>query len=417
MAHFGLVCPPGTSHVTGFTTLARELCRRGHRATVFNILDVESLAKKEGVAFHPLGVKEHPLGSLKEFAKKFSELHGMASMRMGFAIARKEIATLLDEAPDAMRAAGVTAIIVDQGQPAGSTIAERLGVPFITLCNACPADRDPDVPIALLDWGPARSWLGRLRNRAAYRLFDLAATPIRSKINSYRKAWGMKRLRSLYDTFSPLLELAQLTAEFDFPRRSLPPQFHYIGLFRRTNSASVPFPFDRLDGRPMIYASLGTVRRDSQGVLRMLAEACSGLDVQLVISLGGTGDSTSFSDLPNPPLVVDYAPQLAVLERAKLTVCHAGVNTVLESFTWGVPVLAVAHSSDQFGIAARLELSGAGARIALKQLSVAYLRGLVGRVLSEPSFAERARAMRASLERAGGEKRAADLIEEKLGKA
>ena len=33
---------------------------------------------------------------------------------------------LLEEAPDAMRATGVTALLVDQGQPAGSTIAERL---------------------------------------------------------------------------------------------------------------------------------------------------------------------------------------------------------------------------------------------------------------------------------------------------
>ena len=38
MHHFGLICPPGTSHVTALTGIARELCRRGHRATVFNIL-------------------------------------------------------------------------------------------------------------------------------------------------------------------------------------------------------------------------------------------------------------------------------------------------------------------------------------------------------------------------------------------
>ena len=65
MAHFGLVCPPGTSHVTGLTTVARELCGRGHRATVFNILDVEALAEREGVGFRPLGVQDHPKGAFK----------------------------------------------------------------------------------------------------------------------------------------------------------------------------------------------------------------------------------------------------------------------------------------------------------------------------------------------------------------
>ena len=239
---------------------------------------------------------------------------------------------------------------------------------------------------------------------------------MRRKINSYRKTWGLKPLRSLYETFSPLLELAQQTTDFDFHRR-VPPHFNYIGLIRRAGSSGVPFPFERLDGRPMVYASLGTVRTDDQGVFRMLAEACSGLNVQLVITLGGKGDLASYADLPGAPVVVNYVPQLALLERAALTVCHSGNNTVLESLACGVPVVAVPLNGDQYGVAARLRHSGAGERIELNQLSAQSLRETVGRVLSDPSFAARARAVSASLAQAGGERRAADLIEQKLGKA
>ena len=201
MSHFGLVCPPGTSHVTGLTTIARELCRRGHRATIFNIADVEGLAQKEGMAFHPLGAKDHPKGSFAKFSEKFSHLHGMEALQFGIKIAINEIVMLLEEAPEAMRRAGVTALLIDQGQVAGSTLAERLDLPFISICNAVPFDPDIFVPPSFTSWEPPTSWLGRLRIRAAYRALDWATTPMRHKINSYRKTWGFKALHSVYDSF------------------------------------------------------------------------------------------------------------------------------------------------------------------------------------------------------------------------
>ena len=125
--HFGLLCPPGISHVTCLTAIARELGSRGHRATVFNIPDVAEIAAVEGVSFHALGAKAHPPGSFKAFADTMGGLHGIAAMRYGLKVAGAEILTLLDEAPQAMRAAGVTALLVDQGQPAGSTMRSEWG--------------------------------------------------------------------------------------------------------------------------------------------------------------------------------------------------------------------------------------------------------------------------------------------------
>jgi len=414
MHHFGLICPPGTSHVTGLTTVARELCQRGHRATVFNILDVEELAHKEAVGFHPLGVAAHPKGFFRQFSDEFRQLHGLDALRFGLKAALGEITMLLEEAPDALRAAGVTTLIVDQGQPAGSTIAERLGLPFVTICNAVPSDPDPRVPPAVTPWGPATSWSDRARIWASYRFIDMAVSPIRRRINSYRTKWSLKPLRSLYETFSPILELAQETSEFDFPRQSPPRQFHYIGLIRRAGSLDIAFPFDRLDGRPLVYGSLGTVAGDTKGIFRMLADACAPLPVQLVISLGGTGDADQYADLPGDPIVVNYAPQLTILGRAAVTVCHAGNNTVLESMACGVPVVAVPLNTDQYGVAARLVQCGAGERISLGQLDAPRLRERIAKVLSQPSYAQRARAICESLDRAGGERRAADLIEQTL---
>jgi UDP:flavonoid glycosyltransferase YjiC (YdhE family) len=50
----------------------------------------------------------------------------------------------------------------------------------------------------------------------------------------------------------------------------------------------VDFPWERLDpDRPLVYASMGTLQNGILRTFRMIAEACAGLGVQLVISLGG----------------------------------------------------------------------------------------------------------------------------------
>jgi len=77
-------------------------------------------------------------------------------------------------------------------------------------------------------------------------------------------------------------------------------------------------------------------------------------------------------------------------------------------------VIAVPLHLDQYGIAARLRHSGAVERIELKHLSAERLRTSLNRLMKDPSYKARAQTLRQSLDRAGGQRRAADLIEQVL---
>ena len=59
--------------------------------------------------------------------------------------------------------------------------------------------------------------------------------------------------------------------------------------------------------------------------------------------------------------------QLEILQKATLTITHAGMNTTLECLSNAVPMVAIPIANDQPGVAARIAWTGAGAAIPLKR--------------------------------------------------
>ena len=122
---------------------------------------------------------------------------------------------------------------------------------------------------------------------------------------------------------------------------------------------------------------MGTLQNGVLRTFRVIAEACAGLDLQLVISLGGGQDPALLGDLPGDPVVVGYAPQLELVRRSALTISHGGLNTALESLARGVPMVVLPVAYDQPGVGARVEWSGVGRSIPVGRLTVDRLRDAV----------------------------------------
>jgi MGT family glycosyltransferase len=241
--------------------------------------------------------------------------------------------------------------------------------------------------------------------------------PVLRTVATYRKKWNLPPLKSSDDSFSRILQISQQPAELDFPRKNLPNWFHYVGPFRNASGQVISFPWEKLNGRPLVYASLGTLQNGKEQIFRCFAEACLGFNVQLVITHGGGLTQVQASSLPGSPIVVSYAPQLEVLARARLTLTHAGLNTVLDSLSCGVPTIAVPITYEQPAIASRVCWSGSGEVIPFRRLTVQKLRSSIEKVLEDSSYSSRANALKESIRRAGGARRASDLIERLTAKS
>ncbi|MEO0374606.1 MAG: glycosyltransferase [Cyanobacteria bacterium P01_A01_bin.17] len=413
MAHIGILCPTLTGHLNPMIAIGCELQRRSHRVTIVGLLDGKAKVVAAGLDFLAIGTKQSPQGSTQASLKTLGELNGVAALRYSLRLVEQVTAILLEESPAAITNAHIDFLLIDQSFYSGSTIAEVLSLPFVTVCCALMFNPEPDIPPFFTPWRYQPTTWARLRNRVGYQLLALLARGQIRQIARYRQQQNLPPIDYDHGTYSTLAQICQQPAAFEFPRQSLPACFHFVGpCIDASGRESADFPFAQLTGQPLVYASLGTLQNQLLWLFEVIAAACQSLDVQLVIALGGGTSPTALPPLPGSPLVVGYAPQLELLQKATLTITHAGMNTVLESLSNGVPMVAIPITNDQPGVAARIAWTGIGEFIAPRGLTAAKLRHKISQVLTQPSYRVNAIRLQKSIQAAVGSQQAADIIEQ-----
>jgi len=411
--HIALVCPELSGHLNPMTTLGRELVRRGHRVTLVARPDGEAKAVAAGLQFAGIGVAEFPRGTIAAQAAALGGMTAGKALRYTVEMMRLAAEVTLRDLPTVCREIGIDGLLVDQVNPAAGTTAEIERLPYVQVCNALALNRDPACPPAVLPWRYRPGVFGRLRNGVGNWFLFRVTAPVRDAINAHRLRHGLApRVGKSVPAY--LAEIAQQPAFFDFPRARPEPQLHFTGPWHSAGGGDVPFPWERLDGRPLVYASLGTLQNRLTEMFTTIAEAVAPLDVQLVISLGAADqDAASLAArCVGNPIVVPVAPQLQLLDRATLAITHAGLNTALEALARGVPMVAIPITNDQPGVARRLEWLGLGKVVLPRQLTPQRLRAAVENVLGDPGYRSRARERAQEIASLDGLGRAADIVEQ-----
>lgn len=401
----GFFTLPHTGHLHPATAFGRRLARRGHKVIFFNFVTTKAVIRAAELSFAPIATPcSQGMMQPKEFRSKAEEsLYGLQ--------AATEL--MLKEAPEAIKSAKPDALVIDQMDFAAGTVAEMLGLPFIHFSTSAPIFESADVPPVFFPWRYTQNPIARKRNITGNILLWRFLEPVFSLLNQQRQSWGLRPFRNINDTISPRALITQMPAFLDFPSSCKPKQLFYTGpFFDGGGRRVIKFPWERLRDKPLIYASMGTRRHDEQRIFHMIAEACKDLDAQLVISTGG--NLAELGALTGEPIVVPYAPQLELLSKASLTITHAGANTMLESLSNGVPLVAIPVADDQPGIAARIKRAGAGAIIPFKNVSAEKLRKAVGDVFENQAYRSAARKIQTMIQEKDWLESAADIAEAAL---
>ena len=217
--------------------------------------------------------------------------------------------------------------------------------------------------------------------------------------DAFTTAWNAA-LAELAPTAAPVVdafaEHADLTllnypaALHDADRTALLPNHAFLGssVRRQIAPADVAAWLDADADIPVVYVSFGSFLSVRADVLSRVASALAGLPVRVALAVG-SADPAVLGELPDRWLVREFLPQVALLERAALAVTHGGNNSVTEALTFGVPMVVLPFSTDQFAGAAAVENAGVGVVLDPNRAGVAELRAAMVGVLEG---AERATA-------------------------
>ncbi|MEM8681158.1 MAG: glycosyltransferase, partial [Planctomycetota bacterium] len=166
--------------------------------------------------------------------------------------------------------------------------------------------------------------------------------------------------------------------------------------------------------RKLIYCSLGTFWSTDTSLLRRVIEVFQRrTEWDLVIGLGGKLTAKQLGcELPNV-LVLDYAPQLEILEAADAAITHGGIGTINECIWYNVPMLVVSTGHvDQDGCAARIEYHQLGVTAPVDCEDV---ESLLARLLTEESIQANLRTMQRCFKAKETEQQHAQTVERLIG--
>ena len=273
-------------------------------------------------------------------------------------------------------------LAVDQQALAGALVARSTGLPWATLATTW-----ADAGVTLQGLDKVLEWFEQ--QQAALQ----------------REA-GLEPAAELER--SPHLVLVFSTPALIGDTSSYPAQYRFVGPSFAQRRQDVSFPWEALDGRRKLLASLGTLNAERGARLfAAIGEALVAEDLQVVVVA-----PESMGPFPASFIRRDFVPQIALLPRMDAVLCHGGHNTVCEALAHGLPLILTPIKDDQTVVAQQVADAGAGIRLRFARAQATTIRAAGRAVLDDGRYRAAAGRIRESFAAAGGPARAAELLEE-----
>jgi UDP:flavonoid glycosyltransferase YjiC (YdhE family) len=228
---------------------------------------------------------------------------------------------------------------------------------------------------------------GALRNRLFDAIRFLALRSFAVPLNLVRRRNGLQELHDFRAHFCAGNWCAYLDVPDLYPKlrdggvKILPAGHFFLGPVVWEPRSQCPLALELLQPeRPLVYVTLG-----SRGNTRALPDVLHALvELDCSIALSGVDKAQeaalccSIPALEGRCVMAPLFDPRAVLEHARVTVCHGGSGTVYQSLAAGVPVLCLPGNPDQALVAATAEEQGVGRTIDPADTSVDMLRSIRG---------------------------------------
>ncbi|WP_029001175.1 glycosyltransferase [Azohydromonas australica] len=410
MARLLVATVPMTGHVRPMAALVRALAQRGHAIAWQTGRKFEPLVRDSGAAFRPMAPDTDWDDADIEAA--FPGLR----RRRGIARLKAQLdAAFIAPAPRQMRdleaacdAFAPDAVLADQAHLGAALLHERHGVPWAGLGVSALGVPSVDTAPFGSALPPARNDGDRSRNRL------LNALILRGLFAGTNRAWRRARAAAglppgegtYFDVLSPQLYLQPTVPGFEYVRSDLPPQVHFIGplwLREGPRPPALPAWWAEVEGahragRPLVLVTQGTLATDVRELIVPALRALAREDMLVVATAAPEAVAAALDGAPPANArLAPFVPYPALLPLLSAVVTNGGYGGVQQALAHGLPLVVAGGSEEKPEIAARVAWSGAGLDLRTGRPSPRALLQAVRRVLDEPAFKTRARALAAEM--------------------
>lgn len=422
MARFLIGTIPIIGHVSPAVPIARELVNRGHDVCWYTGQAFQSTVEKTGARFAPI-LSWFDYSDLKNVPPSLMEQHeaNQGLQRLKFDLKNFFIDPALGQAKDLSEILDgfpADVLVADSMFLGVSWVAEQKGLPWAEFGASALALSSRDTAPFGPGLQPSNTLFRRLRNQGLRWFFQQTLLrELRTYTNNLRSQVGLPASHvHFFDKISPFLYLSPSIPEFEYPRRDLPPQVHFIGPLLSPAPAEFTPPawWDELAGsKPVIHVTQGTVSTNSAELLVPTLQAMEHEDVLVVATTGGAAiDTLKLTPLPANARIEPFIPHAHLLPHVDVMVTNGGYNGVQMALANGVPLVVAGQTEEKPEIAARVEWAKVGINLRTRTPSPDQIKDAVKTLLANSSYRTRIKHLQTKMQQYNAPAIAATLLEQ-----
>lgn len=385
MSKIVFFCIPAHGHTNPTLGVVRELVKRGHQVWYYSYDSFREQIEAAGARFISCDEYDTEQKLTPEDATRVGK-----DMAFSIQVLTDTTLALDSMVCKEMERLEPDCIVADSMAVWGKAAAMKLGIPFVSSTTTFAFNR----------------YSAKIMKQSVGQMINmmLSLPKINKDIRRLQKnGYPVKSFLDLIQNDADTDTIVYTSAQFQPCADTFSGHYAFVGPSVRPASCKM-----KKEKEKLVYISMGTVNNAMRNFYKNCISALGNTEYQVIMSVGNLVDRKELGDLPENIAVFGYVDQIAVLEQADVFLSHCGMNSVSESLYYKVPLVMYPQTTEQQGVAARVEQLGAG--VCLKQISPSAIRQTVSHVLKEASYRENATLIADGFHKCSGVAGAADKI-------
>lgn len=386
MSKIVFFCIPAHGHTNPTLGVVDELVKRGHEVWYYSYTPFREKIESLGAKFiacddYDIEQKLDP----KDTTKIGKDLSFSTQILVDTTLALDDMVcrNMQELKPDC--------IVADSMAVWGKAVALKLGIPFISSTTTFAFNQ----------------YSAKIMKQSMSQLFGMLFSMPKINKNIKRlqdKGYPVKSVLDIIQNDNQTNTIVYTSPEFQPCSETFSDKYTFVGPSIRPVTEEIHKTKEKL-----VYISMGTVINDSLDFYKKCVSAFTDTKYQVIMSIGNLVSIEDLGNVPENISVKSFVDQIAVLNKADVFLSHCGMNSVNESLYYQVPLVMYPQTSEQSGVAARVEQLGAG--ILLGKINPDAIRETIEQVMNTPSYRENAASISDGFKKCSGAKGAADKIE------